>query len=59
MKAGIKRMGDGHYEVIIEAQNKEEDAIVRQVFDTGAIIARGETPQEHTVLVLTTGIPPR
>jgi hypothetical protein len=60
MIATFKRMGDGaNYEVIIEAQNNEEDAILRSIYTTGQLMAMGQTPREHVQIILTSGLPPR
>lgn len=60
MIATFKRMGDGaNYEVIIEAQNDEEDAILHDIYATGQLMALGQTPREHVQIILTTGLPPR
>lgn len=59
MKATYKRRGDGNYEIIVEAQNDDEDAIIENVYLTGSMMALGETQQGHKQVILTTGIEPR
>lgn len=58
MKVTLKRRA-ANWEVIITAENHEEDQIAEDIFNSGSVLAMGETAQEHKELILTTGIPPR
>ena len=51
----MKRLAGGtDFQVIMEAQNNDEDAIVQQLYTQGSIIAMGETGAGHRQLILST-----
>lgn len=54
MKAGYKALADGNYEIIVEAQNVDEDQVVLNVFNTGGMMAVGETAHGRKYIVLRT-----
>jgi len=56
MKTTVKHM-TGNIEVIIESQNRDEDVILQDIYNTGNIIAMGQTQQERIQLILSTPAP--
>jgi len=56
MRYTVKRSpdGSGQLQLILEAENKEEDEILESLYHGGSIIALGETKKGHAELVLGT-----
>jgi hypothetical protein len=56
MRYSIKRSADDptHFQLVLEAQNNEEDDILRSLSLTGSILALGETKRGRAELVLGT-----
>lgn len=58
MKVFWKTSTDGtQYQLTVEAQNNDEDDVIRTLYDQGAIQALGQTRQEHYQLILSTRVP--
>lgn len=58
MKVSWKQSADAtQWQITVEAQNNEEDAILEEMFARGEIMGMGETRQEHRQLILSTRVP--
>jgi len=58
MKVFWKTSTDGtQYQLTVEAQNNDEDDVIRALYDQGAIQALGQTRKEHYQLILSTRVP--
>lgn len=57
----IKRSADDptQFQLVLEAQNREEDEVLHSLYHGGSIIALGQTSKEHYELVLGTALPRR
>jgi len=56
MRYSIKRSADDptQFQLVLEAQNNEEDEVLHSLYLGGSIIALGQTRKEHYELVLGT-----
>lgn len=60
MRSTVKRSADGDtFQLVLEAQNDEEDEDLRDLYLQGSIQALGETSQGRAQLVLATQVEPR
>lgn len=57
MKYSIKRGLDDTVQIILEAQNDNEDEVLRELYLNGRIMALGETDGGRAELVLATSPP--
>lgn len=58
MRYSVKRSPNdpAQFQLVLEAQNKEEDEVIYELYHRGSIIALGETKKQHYELVLGTSI---
>lgn len=60
MKSTVKRSADSTtFQLVLEAQNDQEDEDLRDLYLQGSILALGETSRGRAELVLATQVEPR
>lgn len=57
MRYSIKRGADDTIQLVLEAQNDEEDGVLRDLYVNGRIMGLGETKGERAELLLATSPP--